>query len=70
MAVPFCLPDPDPDTDRTSRSGATSQPVSGSSSTVQSPLQSPVSDAHLVQAFYEALYRCAQEGKSILKITF
>lgn len=48
MAVPFFVPDGDDE-----RSSPQTQ--STISSATQTPLQSPVNDEHLVQAFYEAL---------------
>ncbi|KAG4071353.1 hypothetical protein HA402_004057 [Bradysia odoriphaga] len=51
MAVPFFVPDGD---DQRSN-GSTPQSQSTISSATQTPLQSPVNDEHLVQAFYEAL---------------
>lgn len=51
MAVPFFVPDGD---DQRSN-GSSPQTQSTISSATQTPLQSPVNDEHLVQAFYEAL---------------
>lgn len=51
MAVPFFVPDGD---DQRSN-GSTPQSQSTISSATQTPLQSPVNDEHLIQAFYEAL---------------
>ncbi|KAJ6635277.1 hypothetical protein Bhyg_13862 [Pseudolycoriella hygida] len=51
MAVPFFVPDGD---DQRSN-GSSPQTQSTISSATQTPLQSPINDAHLVQAFYEAL---------------
>lgn len=65
MAVPFCLPSDQNNDDAAGSTGSasTSQNTSGASSAMQSPLLSPVPDAHFIQAFYEALYRCTQGGK-------
>lgn len=51
MAVPFFVPDDD----NQRENGSSSQTQSTMSSATQTPLQSPVNDEHLVQAFYEAL---------------
>lgn len=48
MAVPFFVPDGDDQ-----RSSPQTQ--STITSATQTPLQSPINDEHLVQAFYEAL---------------
>lgn len=50
MAVPFFVPDDDQ-----RENGSSSQTQSTMTSATQTPLQSPVNDEHLVQAFYEAL---------------
>jgi hypothetical protein len=62
MAVPFYVPDAEEQSDDRSNTIA-SQVPSGSSSTTQTPLQSPVNGEHLVQAFCEALYRYSYGGK-------
>ena len=71
MAVPFFVPD---DAEAAASQGSASQatsptttspvliPQSGTSSSSQSPLQSPVNGEHLVQAFCEALYRYSRGG--------
>lgn len=61
MAVAFYVPEDD------GGSGEPAQNASGASSVVHSPPLSPVSPDHLIQAFYEALYRCSQGGKLIKK---
>lgn len=55
MAVPFYVPEEEDQ--RGAVSNNSSPPQSANSSTTTSPLQSPVSGEHLVQAFCEALYR-------------
>lgn len=60
MAVAFYVPD-----DEGSGGEPAVQSASGTSSVVHSPPLSPVSPDHLIQAFYEALYRCSQGGKKI-----
>lgn len=71
MAVPFYVPDADEqrnvgagggngsggNTNSGSNESSVSQSPSTTTSATQTPLQSPVSGEHLVQAFYEALYR-------------
>lgn len=49
---------------RSSRSTANS----GASSVIHTPPLSPISPDHLILAFYEALYRCSQPGKSYINL--
>lgn len=55
MAVPFYVPEEEDQ--RGVASNNSTPPQSANSSPTTSPLQSPVSGEHLVQAFCEALYR-------------
>lgn len=66
MAVPFYVPD----ADEQRTSGSSSQSQSTTTSATQTPLQSPVSGEHLVQAFYEALYRYSNSVAGKLKSYF
>lgn len=66
MAVAFSVPD----------DGGSGEPInpnipaSGASSAMQSPLLTPVSPDLLMQAFYEALYRCSQGSKYFFSFFF
>lgn len=76
MAVPFYLPDADEqqriNNNNNNNNSGSSQPQSTATSATQTPLQSPVSGEHLVQAFYEALYRYSSTvtGKFLILIIF
>lgn len=59
MAVPFYIPEQNESGDA---SNTPNHYPNTTSSATQTPLPSPISREHLVQAFYDALYRCSING--------
>lgn len=74
MAVPFFMPDDDEHRNSSDNGSSSSPPPSHSTvtSATQTPLQSPVTGDHLVQAIYDALYlwNNSVAGKQKKKINY